>query len=136
MLISLRLATGGWREPDLSFIPSWKRPLPNLCIGFCGNPLLHMMDILPIAIITIVIAVGGFWMVSRPTKPLKKRNGTRKTWPARTAKMTYRGRSRARARRSSDLGLVKDKSILDLKGMFKPPEGKHVSIADMNPWKG
>lgn len=95
---------------------------------------MHALDILPI-VITIVIAVGGFWMASRPTKPPQKRNSARKTWPARTAKITYWGRSRARARRSSYLGHVKDKSVFDLKGMFKPPEGTHVSIDDMNPWK-
>jgi len=30
---------------------------------------------------------------------------------------------------------AKTKSILDLAGAFKPPRGKHVSIAEMNPWR-
>jgi antitoxin PrlF len=30
---------------------------------------------------------------------------------------------------------AKTRSILDLAGAFKPPKGKHVSIADMNPWR-
>lgn len=135
MQISLHLASGGWRKRNLSFILILERPLPNLCIGFCGNPLLHTTDILFIVIITIVIVVGGFWMALRPTKPPQNRINRRKTWPARTAKMRYWGRSRVRARRSSYLGRVKDKSILDLKGMFRPPNGTHVSIEDMNPWK-
>ena len=28
---------------------------------------------------------------------------------------------------------VKNKSVLDLKGMLKPPKGKHVAIEDMKP---
>jgi antitoxin PrlF len=28
---------------------------------------------------------------------------------------------------------VKNKSVLDLKGLLKPPKGKHVAIEDMNP---
>jgi AbrB family looped-hinge helix DNA binding protein len=28
---------------------------------------------------------------------------------------------------------VKNKSVLDLKGMLTPPKGKHVSIEDMKP---
>lgn len=93
-----------------------------------------MMDILAIVVITIVIALGGFWMVSRPTRPQQKRLNTRKTWPARTAKMTHRPR-RARARRSRSLGHVQDKSAHDLRGMFKPPEGRHVLVEEMNPWR-
>ena len=30
---------------------------------------------------------------------------------------------------------AKTKSILDMAGMLKAPEDKHVSIADMNPWR-
>jgi AbrB family looped-hinge helix DNA binding protein len=30
---------------------------------------------------------------------------------------------------------AKTRSILDLAGAFKPPRGKHVSIAEMNPWR-
>lgn len=94
-----------------------------------------MMDILAIVLITIVIAVGGFWMASRPTRLQQERINTRKIWPARTAKMTYRRRRRATARHSSSLGHVQDKSVLDLREMFKPPEGRHVSVEEMNPWK-
>lgn len=28
---------------------------------------------------------------------------------------------------------VKDKSVHDLKGMFTPPKGKHVTVEEMNP---
>ena len=27
------------------------------------------------------------------------------------------------------------KSILDMAGMLKAPEGKHLSVDDMNPWR-
>lgn len=30
---------------------------------------------------------------------------------------------------------AKNKSILDMVGMLKPAEGKHVSIEEMNPWR-
>lgn len=30
---------------------------------------------------------------------------------------------------------VKNKSILDMAGMMKPPHGKHVSVEEMNPWR-
>lgn len=30
---------------------------------------------------------------------------------------------------------VKNKSILDMAGMLKAPEGTHVSVEDMNPWR-
>ncbi|MHB8950771.1 MAG: AbrB/MazE/SpoVT family DNA-binding domain-containing protein [Rhodoferax sp.] len=30
---------------------------------------------------------------------------------------------------------VKNKSILDMVGMMKPPHGKHVSVEEMNPWR-
>ena len=30
---------------------------------------------------------------------------------------------------------AKTKSILDMAGTLKAPEGKHVSVADMNPWR-
>lgn len=30
---------------------------------------------------------------------------------------------------------VKNKSVLDMVGMLKPADGKHVAIEDMNPWR-
>ncbi len=30
---------------------------------------------------------------------------------------------------------AKSKSILDMAGIIKPPEGTHVPIEDMNPWR-
>lgn len=30
---------------------------------------------------------------------------------------------------------AKTKSILDMAGMLKAPEGKHVAVEDMNPWR-
>jgi AbrB family looped-hinge helix DNA binding protein len=30
---------------------------------------------------------------------------------------------------------AKTKSILDMAGMLKAPEGKHVSVENMNPWR-
>ena len=30
---------------------------------------------------------------------------------------------------------AKNKSILDMVGILKPAEGKHVSIEEMNPWR-
>ena len=30
---------------------------------------------------------------------------------------------------------AKTKSILDMAGMLEAPEGKHVSVEDMNPWR-
>jgi antitoxin PrlF len=30
---------------------------------------------------------------------------------------------------------AKTKSILDMAGMLKAPEGKHVSVEEMNPWR-
>ncbi len=30
---------------------------------------------------------------------------------------------------------AKNRSILDMVGMLKPAEGKHVSIEEMNPWR-
>ena len=30
---------------------------------------------------------------------------------------------------------VKNKSVLDMVGMLKPADGKHVAIEEMNPWR-
>ena len=30
---------------------------------------------------------------------------------------------------------VKNRSVLDMVGILKPPSGKHVSVEEMNPWR-
>jgi len=36
---------------------------------------------------------------------------------------------------SGAVNRAKTKSILDMAGIIKPPDGTHVSIEDMNPWR-